>query len=103
VVKPSSLQILKIIQDESIEERLRKEFKEKLNVQQQRIRDKINSKINQLLLMHQNKQQELDRKEQQMKKKYSEAAMMPDITEAHMLKGLSVVKGSSNDEIGMGV
>jgi type II secretory pathway component PulJ len=90
---------LEIIQDESIEERLRKEFKEKLNVQQQRIRDKINSKINQLLLMHQNKQQELDRKEQQMKKKYSEAAMMPDITEAHMLKGLSVVKGSSNDEL----
>lgn len=90
---------LEIIQDENVEEKLRKEFKEKLNVQQQRIRDKINSKINQLLLMHQNKQQELDRKEQQMKKKYSEAAMMPDITEMHMLKGLSVVKGNANDEL----
>jgi len=90
---------LEIIQDESIEEKLRKEFKEKLNTQQQRIRDKINNKINQLLLMHQNKQQELDRKEEQLKRKYSQAAMMPDIDESHMLRGLSVVKGSHNDEL----
>ncbi len=90
---------LEIIQDETLEEKLRKEFKEKLNSQQQRIRDKINSKINQLLLMHQNKQQELDRKEKAMRKKYTDAAMMPEITEAHMLKGLSVVKGSTNDEL----
>jgi len=90
---------LEIVSDENVEEKLRKEFKEKLNTQQQRIRDKINSKINQLLILHQQKQQELDRKEAQMKKKYSKAAMMPDITEAHLLKGLSIVKGKENDEL----
>lgn len=90
---------VEIVDDETIEEKLRKEFKEKLNTQQQRIREKINAKVNQLMLMHQNKQQELDRKEQQLKRKYSTAAMMPEINETHMLKGLSVVKGSSNDEL----
>jgi hypothetical protein len=90
---------LEVIQDESVEEKLRREFKEKLNSQQQRIRDKINAKINQLLLMHQNKQQEFDRKERQLKRKYEQAALMPDINESHMLKGLSVVKGTNNDEL----
>lgn len=90
---------LEIINDESVEKKLRNEFKDKINTQQQRIREKINSKINQLLLMHQNKQEEMDRKEKQMKKKYEEAALMPDINENHMLKGLSVVKGKSNDEL----
>jgi hypothetical protein len=90
---------LEIVEEDTIEEKLRKEFKEKLNTQQQRIRDKINEKINQLLMMHQNKQQELDRKEEKMKRKYADASLMPEITEAHMLKGLSVVKGSRNDEL----
>ena len=90
---------VEIVNDETIEEKLRKEFKEKLNTQQQRIREKINAKVNQLMVMHQNKQQELDRKEAQLKRKYSTAAMMPEINESHMLKGLSVVKGSTNDEL----
>lgn len=90
---------LEIIPDESMEDRIRSEYKDKLNVQQQKIREKINAKINQLLLMHQNKQQEFDRKERALKQKYSEAAMMPDITESHMARGLSVCKGRSNDEL----
>ena len=89
---------LEIIRDETLEDKLKKEYREKLNEQQQRIRKKINAKINQLLLMHQQKQQELDRKELALKSKYQKAAMMPDITEKHMLKGLSVVKGAANDE-----
>lgn len=90
---------VEIIKDETLEKKLRTEFKEKLNTQQGRIREKINAKINQLLLMHQQKTQELDRKEQQMRLKYRNSAMMPDITEKHMLKGLSVVKGLANDEL----
>lgn len=90
---------VEIISNESNLEMIRKEFKDKLNLQQQRIRDKINSKINQLLMMHQQKQNEIDRKEAQLKKKYSESAMMPDITEDHMMRGLSVVKGGANDEL----
>jgi len=90
---------LQIIDDESLEVKIRNEFKEKINERQQRIRDKINQKINQLLLMHQNKQQEMERKEQQLRDKYEKAAMMPDINESHMLKGLSVVKGRQNDQL----
>jgi hypothetical protein len=90
---------LEIIQDERMEDKLRKEYKEKLNTQQQRIREKINSKINQLLLLHQQKQTEMDRKEKILRKKYADSALMPDITDKHMLKGLSVVKGVSNDEL----
>ncbi len=90
---------LEIIEDETLEQKIKKEFKDKLNTQQAKIREKINAKINQLLLMHQQKTTELERKEQQMKRKYADAAMMPDITENHMLKGLSVVKGAMNDEL----
>jgi hypothetical protein len=90
---------LEVIADDSVEDRIRNEFKEKLNDQQQRIREKINAKINQLLVMHQQKQRELDRKEEQMKRKYAETAMMPDINESMVGKGLSVVKGRSNDEL----
>lgn len=90
---------MEVVDDGDVEERIRSEFKEKLNTQQQKIREKINTKINQLLVMHQQKQQELDRKEEQMKRKYSETAMMPEIDESHMVKGLSVVKGNSNNEL----
>lgn len=90
---------LEVVDDESVEERIRKEYKEKLNQQQQRIREKINSKINQLLVMHQQKQKELDRKEEKLKRKYSQFSMMPEITNRHMIKGLSVVKGDSHNEL----
>lgn len=90
---------LEIIQNENLEDKIKKEYRAKLNEQQQRIRKKINTKINELYLMHQQKQQELDRKEKQLKLKYQNSAMMPEITEKHLLKGLSVVKGRNNDEI----
>lgn len=90
---------LEVMDDSSIEDRIKAEFKQKLNEQQQKIRDKINNKINQLLIMHQQKTQELDRKEQDLKRKYSKSAMMPEINYEHMKRGLSVVKGNSNDEL----
>lgn len=90
---------LEVIADEAVEDRIRNEFKDKLNRQQQRIREKINDKINQLLVMHQQKQRELDRKEEQMKRKYAESAMMPDLNESHLGRGLSVVKGRSGNEL----
>lgn len=90
---------LEVINDTSIEERIRREFKDKLNRQQGKIREKINSKINQLLMMHQQKTQELDRIEEKLKRKYSDAALMPDILETHLINGLSVVKGDSNNEL----
>lgn len=91
---------LDIVEEKSLEEKIRGEFRGKLNTQQQRIRDKINTKINQLLTMHQQKQNELDRKERQLQDKYNNAAMMPDITYTHAKKGLMVVKNEgSHDEL----
>lgn len=91
---------LEIVEEENLEEKIRTEFREKLNSQQQRIREKINTKINQLLTMHQQKQNELDRKERQLQEKYNNAAMMPDITYDHAKKGLMVVKNSGrHDEL----
>lgn len=91
---------LQVIEEEDLEEKMRAEFRDKLNQQQQRIREKINTKVNQLLTMHQQKQNELERKERSLAAKYSNAAMMPDITYDHAKKGLMVVRNpGKNDEL----
>ena len=90
---------LEIIENESLEDKIRLEFRDKLNNQQTKIREKINAKINQLLLMHQQKQDELTRKEQNLKNKYKNTAMMPSISRDHFRKGLSVVKGTNHGEL----
>jgi hypothetical protein len=89
---------MEVIEDEDLEEKIRSEFRSKLNSQQQRIREKINTKINQLLTMHQQKQNELERKERSLQEKYNNAAMMPDITYDHAKKGLMVVKNEGNHD-----
>ena len=89
---------MEVIEDEDLEEKIRGEFRSKLNSQQQRIREKINTKINQLLTMHQQKQNELERKERSLQEKYNNAAMMPDITYDHAKKGLMVVKNEGNHD-----
>ncbi len=91
---------LEIVESDDLEDKLRAEFREKLNSQQQRIREKINTKVNQLLTMHQQKQNEFERKERQLQAKYNNAAMMPDITYNHAKKGLMVVRmEGKNDEL----
>jgi hypothetical protein len=91
---------LQVVENEDLEEKMRHEFREKLNAQQQRIREKINTKVNQLLTMHQQKQNELERKERNLAAKYNNAAMMPDITYDHAKKGLMVVRNpGKNDEL----
>jgi hypothetical protein len=90
---------VQVVNDESVEDRIRSEYKEKLNTQQQRIREKINNRIDQLLIMHRQKQSELDRKEEQMKRKFAETAKMPDLNETHLSSGLSVVKGRTNNSL----
>jgi hypothetical protein len=50
--------------------------------------------------MHQQKQNELERKESQLQERYNNAAMMPDITYDHAKKGLMVVKNAGvHDEL----
>jgi hypothetical protein len=90
---------LEIIEDKALEDRIRREFREKLNNQSKKIREKINTKINQLLLMHQQKSDELKLKEEKIKNKYKNLVMMPEITKTIFHKGLSVVKGNDNSEL----
>jgi len=87
------------ISDDEMEAKIRKEYKDKLNAQQQRIREKINTKINQLLTMHRQKSEEMTRKEAELERKYRDSAKMPEITYSHLSKGLSVVKGDGNDRL----
>lgn len=90
---------LEILEDEDIETKIRNEFREKLNTQQQRIREKINHKINELLTLHQQKTNELERRERELQKKFSDASLMPSITWSHASKGLSVILGSSHGQL----
>jgi hypothetical protein len=91
---------MEVVADDDLEDIIRGEFRAKLNAQQQRIREKINTKINQLLTMHQQKQNELERKERQLQQKYNNSAMMPDITYDHAKRGLMVVKNEGiHDEL----
>jgi hypothetical protein len=88
---------LEVVENTALEEKIRKEFRERLNEQQQRIREKINAKINQLLVMQSTKAQELERKEQELIRKYRNVAAMPEITTEHLAKGLSVARPSYNE------
>ena len=90
---------LEIVNEIDAETKVRREFKDKLNIQQQKIREKVNSKINELLMLHQNKLRECERKEKQIKAKYEKTALMPDIQLRHINKGLSVVMGNNNGEL----
>lgn len=90
---------VEIVSDFSTEKKVRNEYKEKIKTQQDVIREKINSRINQILVMWKNKQKEMERKENDLKTKYSKAAMMPDLKENHYTQGLSVIKGRNNDEL----
>jgi hypothetical protein len=90
---------LEVVSDEDLESKIRNEFREKLNTQQQRIREKINHKINELLTLHQQKTNELERRERELQKKFSEASMMPSINWLHAIQGLQVVTGDSHGEL----
>jgi P2-related tail formation protein len=85
-----------ILETKDIESRIRNEFKIKINAQQQNIREKINSKINQLITMYSQKQTELDRKEKDIIRKYSNYSVMPELTTRHVANGLFVSKGTGN-------
>jgi hypothetical protein len=83
-----------VLETKDIESRIRNEFKDKINAQQQNIREKINQKIAQLMTMYNQKQIELDRKEKDIIRKYSNYSVMPELNLEHVVSGLSVTKGS---------
>jgi len=86
---------LEVIPSDNIESIIRNEFRDLINDQQQKIREKINQKIGQLMTMYNQKQNELTRKENELVKKYSNAANMPEIGLSHIDKGISVCKAET--------
>lgn len=83
----------------TIEDEIRSEFKEKINEQQKIVRDKVNFKINEIIEFHNQKRIEYKRKEEELEKKLKDCRVMPDITFSHAEKGLSIVKGSGNNDL----
>jgi len=87
------------VEEENVESIIRKEFKEKINDQLTRIREKINNKVVQMQLMYQQMTDEFKRKERKLQSKYKNSAMMPQISREHFCKNLSVFKGDDQGEL----
>jgi len=83
----------------SVEDEIRDEFKSKLHDKIQVIREKVNSKIQEMSLFIQEKKREYDRKEHELKESLKMATPMPNVTFSLAQKGLSVVKGRDKDEL----
>lgn len=91
-------QIFKLVNignvDESyIENKIREEFKQKLSKKLEIIKKKINVKLNQMSDFVTTIRDEYEKKEAQLQQQLRNAVTMPEVTEAHAKKGLSVVKG----------
>lgn len=76
---------------------IKEEFRQKLNEQQRLIKEKINSKINEITEYHHSMRMEYRRKEKELKEILARSAPMPDINYVHAQNGLSVVKGDGKD------
>jgi len=78
----------------TIEDEIRNELKSKLRERIQVIREKVNEKITEMSNFIQERKREYDRKESDLKDRLARATPMPEVTEDHARRGLSVVKGN---------
>lgn len=78
---------------------IKEDFRNKLNKQQKRIKEKINNEIEKINNYHNSLKIEFERKEKELKKKLSLTQQMPNITYEDALKGLSLVKGHDQDTL----
>lgn len=87
--------VFKCIEDNpiSVEDEIRAELKEKINSQQIIIRDKINTKISEMINYFNQIKREYRRKEKELKETLDNASPMPEIYFKHAQAGLSVLKG----------
>ena len=80
-------------------EEIKQEFKERINLQQARIKQKINSKIEEITEYYHKMRLEYKRKEKELKDILSKSAPMPDIFKSHARQGLSLVKGDGKNQL----
>jgi len=72
---------------------IKSNFREKLNEQQKRIKEKINDEIEKINSYHNSLKLEFERKEKILEDKLKSSEPMPNITYKDTLKGLSLTKG----------
>lgn len=78
--------------EEDFQVGIKKDIIEKLNTQQSSIREKINEKMKELLVMYKTKEEEVNRKTIDLKRKLDNSALMPEISKRHTESGLSVTR-----------
>lgn len=82
-----------------IEDEIRKEFRDKVSKRLEQLGEIIQSKMNEVSSIVSSYKKEFDRKEKLLTDELKASAKMPNISLAHAMKGLSIVKGSNKDEI----
>jgi hypothetical protein len=87
------------IENISIEDEIREEFRIKLSEKLNEIKVKLNDKIIELVDFTNRIKEEADRKEREIEERLRTSCMMPDINIRHAKQGLSCVKGERKDEI----
>jgi len=78
---------------------IKADFRNKLNEQQKRIKEKINTEIEKINGYHNSLKTEFERKEKILEKKLKETQPMPNITYEDAMKGLSLTKGQLEDTL----
>lgn len=92
---------LQVVSEEpiTIEEEIREEYRLKLSEKLSAIKDKLNTKISEIVQHTTQIRMEAERAERELKEKLKKAKPMPDISERHAAMGLSVVKGDGSNEL----
>jgi hypothetical protein len=92
---------LQVVSEEpiTIEDEIREEFRQKLRTKMQEIKNRLNQKVTEIVESTSRIKAEAERKERDLKRKLAEAMPMPQVKMEHAKRGLSVVKGSRQDEL----
>ena len=83
----------------TIEEEIREEFRQKLAAKLQEIKNRLNTKVTEMVEMTSRIRIESERKEMELKEKIRQAKPMPEIGWIDAKHGISVVKGDRKDEL----
>lgn len=80
-------------EDISIEDEIRHELAGQLSERMEEIKKRLNQRLKDALEMADQVKRECERKERELRNQIRNKQLMPDITEAHAKRGISVVKG----------
>jgi hypothetical protein len=92
---------LQVVSEEpiTVEDEVREEFRQKLRIKMQEIKNRLNSKVTEMVESTSRIKSEAERKERELKRKLTMAQPMPDVGWGHAKRGLSVIKGDNANEL----